>query len=752
MRNEPRAVPDRQYTALADADVAWSTGAPAVPSRRLPRTGRRNLVFDLPIAWRLTLGFLLAALLAALAAGVVGVERSQSLSRESAFYQTLLRNNTDLNAGDSYLQLMRLETQQIIDQIGSPSASTETLSAEEASIPRLEASFNAILENYVQHELLTPDQIALLDEGGYTNQAQEQSALASSVQRTWRASQTAQDAVLSDITHNQISAAEDLYRLQGQPTNEDTQSALRGLILFNGSLADGVRAAADVEDHNQLVTTIVAALMVFVTIGVVGWLISETLVRRLGGLRRVTQDIERGDLGSRVAVVGRDEIAQVSTSVNGMLDTIVGLLEETRRQRDALTSAAERLFSDMRVASAGDLRVSAAASSDPIGLLGNAFNLTLGRFRRFVLHTQANVDQLEVFSRQQSERADTFIAAVQALLRAHGGSGPAGAPGTLGATSIPPAPASPISPVPPVPPVSPVSPVSPISPAWSAWPSPAPMSSNPPSYPGGAFSSSQMGRGAGDSRPNTPGNQSDWRRWSQPIQPGDRAASDGLVYGAQPGRAEPPAIAQIDRARGLLMQLAREGTNQRARTVVETAEQIYLSAGRLSQITQTLPGARSIDMIEYVAQSLIQELYSLEALVVRLGSEAFAIQKDAGRSLTELDAALKQLANTVREVDAAPQYPSLSGQDAATGVPNPQTYDFVRLGVGFAQEMSSMSRRLRVIAQEMQAGVAPFHLDAADANASYFSPDAEYSLPQRPPMRSVDAEYGAYAPGSRPLR
>lgn len=103
--------------------------------------------------------------------------------------------------------------------------------------------------------------------------------------------------------------------------------------------------------------------------------------------------------------------------MNSMLVTIVGLLEETRQQRDALAGAAEHLFSDMRIVNAGDLRVSATVSNDPIGMLANAFNFTVGRFRRFILRTQTTIEQLDVVSRQALERSNAFISLVRAQLR-----------------------------------------------------------------------------------------------------------------------------------------------------------------------------------------------------------------------------------------------------------------------------------------------------------------------------------------------
>jgi hypothetical protein len=60
------------------------------------------------------------------------------------------------------------------------------------------------------------------------------------------------------------------------------------------------------------------------------------------------------------------------------------------------------------VVSAGDLRINAPVGNDPIGMLANAFNFTVGRFRRFVLRTQTTIEQVEVISRQELERAENF--------------------------------------------------------------------------------------------------------------------------------------------------------------------------------------------------------------------------------------------------------------------------------------------------------------------------------------------------------
>jgi methyl-accepting chemotaxis protein len=381
------------------------------------RARRRNLALDLPIAWRLTLGFALAGIVAALAAGIVGEQRSAALAQQSVFYQSLLQINTNLSTGASYLQLMDVKMHDILTEEASSAPSTETLTQDEQDTPRLAAFYDAILIGYSNQDLLSqqPNQLSIVRMAGDMNASARQIAVLSSAVRTWQAYQTAQTAVLQSITAGDIPNAVAQERLYAEPTNADAQSALRSLLQFNGSLAKDVRLAATIEETNLTLASAVAALLAFAAVAVIGWFISQTIVRRLGLLRAVTRAVGEGRTDARAPVIGRDEIGDVTESVNGMLDTIVGLLEETRRQRDALTGAAERLFTDMRVASGGDLRVQARASSDPIGLLGNAFNLTIGRFKRLLSRTHVSTSQIATLARHQIDRADSFIYAVRGL-------------------------------------------------------------------------------------------------------------------------------------------------------------------------------------------------------------------------------------------------------------------------------------------------------------------------------------------------
>lgn len=391
--------------------------AHSVPRIRPDRKRRGNLLINVSIGTRLTLSFIICALIAAAASGTIGFQHAQSVNKQSDFYLNLLQSNTKLNTGEQFLQAIDSVTQNILVVANTPASSQETLRNNLTSLQNLDKLYNGTITSFVNDQLVAkhPDEQALLDEANHDKQIRQQETLAASALRTWRVDHNTLGRFISDVNAEQFDTAATLQQVVGQPANADALTALRSLANFNKSLANSVKDAADVEAFSQLITTIVSSVVAFLAIFFIGWLISGTLVRRLLLLRQVTKAVENGNLTRRVKVIGRDEISDVSASVNAMLDAIANLIGETRNQHDALVNAADHLFSEMRVVSAGDLRVSAPVSNDPIGLLANAFNFTIGRFRRFVLRSKTLSEQLHVIARREAERAEAFSVAIQSL-------------------------------------------------------------------------------------------------------------------------------------------------------------------------------------------------------------------------------------------------------------------------------------------------------------------------------------------------
>lgn len=312
----------RFFTALDSSASPYRSN-----SRRLPVMLRPsgNILLDMSIGKRLTLGFLLAALIAATVTGIIGAQRSESLNKQSEFYRQLLQTNTTLTTETNFLQMMNIECQVILNVLSEPQASQETLRQDIQALNDLSRRYNNLLKTYTQHDLLLQhtDMVALLSETNHGSLVAQQLILTNSTTRAWQVYHSAEEQFLAYATTQQSNEAQQLERIQIEPTYTDLASSLHTLVQFNQNLATSVQDASAVEEQKLQITTTVGSIAAFLLIVLVGWLISTTLVQRLHHLRRLTRTVEAGNLDARATVVGCDEIARVSASVNTMLETIV---------------------------------------------------------------------------------------------------------------------------------------------------------------------------------------------------------------------------------------------------------------------------------------------------------------------------------------------------------------------------------------------------------------------------------------------
>src|SRR5215470_201748 len=116
-------------------------------------TEKKKLFFSLPIGQRLTLGFLLAALIAGLLTGGTALIRIQSLHQQSDFYQKLLQTKTTLALGNNLLELMNTQMHGILAEAKDP-ISLETLQDDEMHLNTLINSYDSLLNKYVHQGLL----------------------------------------------------------------------------------------------------------------------------------------------------------------------------------------------------------------------------------------------------------------------------------------------------------------------------------------------------------------------------------------------------------------------------------------------------------------------------------------------------------------------------------------------------------------------------------------------------------------------
>ncbi|MBA2284227.1 MAG: diguanylate cyclase [Ktedonobacteraceae bacterium] len=302
---------------------------------------KTNPLLNIPIARRLAIGFLLPALIAAIALGSISVQSIQLLSKEATFYNNLVQTYTSLTTASSDLQTMDTRLHDTLTQAVQLHLPHTALQEYQDNIQYIAGNYNTIIRHYRHYDLLEnhPDLAALFSGADDDTLLVQQQNLAQSALEAWQDYFGAQTLVLHAITTGDLSGAQAKEYSLGEPYHTTAVSTLGSLIQFNAGLVNTIHNVTQTQENYLLLTMALAILAVILGIAFVGWLVSSTLVHRLRQLGQVVQSIEEGQMDARLVIVGRDEIATTSGYVNTMLDTIVGLLEKTREQRDALMKA-----------------------------------------------------------------------------------------------------------------------------------------------------------------------------------------------------------------------------------------------------------------------------------------------------------------------------------------------------------------------------------------------------------------------------
>ncbi len=348
-----------------------------------------NPLLNIPIGRRLTLGFLIPALIAAIILGSVGTENQQRLTQEANFCRSLLNAYTSLSKETISMQQMQTDLARAATYAAQPQPKMSILKDDQATIQALSVEVNTTFVTYYKQDLIkdSPELVALFKEAGHGSQIEDQLIYSEGILQSWQTYRSIQEQALNLIMTEQSQAptlvagrltpAQLLILTQATTAFTDVTRDLQVLTNFNGNLGNSLQDAATVETNRLLNSTLLAMLGVLLGIGLVGWLISNTLVQRLQKLRTVVQAIANGEVDARLDERGRDEITDVSVATNTMLDTLVGLLEETQRQRDELSNAQElqrlheRLQQEHEALNLANTRLAALATTDPLTGLPN---------------------------------------------------------------------------------------------------------------------------------------------------------------------------------------------------------------------------------------------------------------------------------------------------------------------------------------------------------------------------------------------
>ena len=102
-----------------------------------------------------------------------------------------------------------------------------------------------------------------------------------------------------------------------------------------GVFVIAVDVRAELADFTSAMLAYAAvAAGVLVIIGLIGWLVAGRLLAPIRRLRLAAEDITAADRGTRIPVVGRDDVSALTSTVNDMLDRLDAALTSQRRLLD----------------------------------------------------------------------------------------------------------------------------------------------------------------------------------------------------------------------------------------------------------------------------------------------------------------------------------------------------------------------------------------------------------------------------------
>ena len=165
-----------------------------------------------------------------------------------------------------------------------------------------------------------------------------------------------------------------------------------------------------------IIATVVAILATVLVLFAIGWSLNLTISNPLRSLAFLTRRISKGDTNARARIQGRDEIALVADSMNGMLDSIVNLIQETKAQRDNLQSQVEKLVSEVSGVGEGDLRIQAEVTADALGVLADSFNYMVEELGSLIVRVKMVANEVDNSAATTLDRMTQLVKAGDAQI------------------------------------------------------------------------------------------------------------------------------------------------------------------------------------------------------------------------------------------------------------------------------------------------------------------------------------------------
>ncbi|GAC1560882.1 MAG: hypothetical protein NVS2B2_22900 [Ktedonobacteraceae bacterium] len=227
--------------------------------------------------------------------------------------------------------------------------------------------------------------------------AQQQAAITLVTQKQWPTYKNLQQQELALLNQQGPISYSKAYQILYDANTSflDLKNSWQRVVDIAGSVGEVITTVGASQLNPIILGAVIGLLLNTLVLFTTGYLLNFTISRPLRGLASLTRRISRGDTSARARVQGSDEIALVANSMNGMLDSIVNLLQETKFQRDNLQAQVEKLVSEVSGVGEGDLRIQAEVTADALGVLADSFNYMVEELGSLIVHVKMVANEVD---------------------------------------------------------------------------------------------------------------------------------------------------------------------------------------------------------------------------------------------------------------------------------------------------------------------------------------------------------------------
>lgn len=342
--------------------------------------------------------------------GLVGIQSLQRALTES--YELVLNPTKALEEGlvnfaDSqrYFELLRdpklpnakrtqtLESAQQVLETGN--AQINLYLSQYASITRPE--FRRTLTNTGRQDFLVDEQKALDELTRLTEQSTslEQSYFEESTKRL-----------------PPVSLADGVIKLRGE-----SRAQLQALIDVNDSFSSVQRDLANASATRAVVQMIVALVVSLLIAGALVFVVTRSQITRLAALEKSAREIRSGNLEMTVAVVGRDEIGTVGSTLNASIQQLREFVEQQRAEQQRGAQLQQNVSSFLGVAmriAQGDLTQKGEVTEDALGNVVDAINVMTEEIGYLLKDVQQTAQQVSVSASSMNATSQGILSEAQA--------------------------------------------------------------------------------------------------------------------------------------------------------------------------------------------------------------------------------------------------------------------------------------------------------------------------------------------------